>query len=878
MVLEIGAQLGPYEILSPVGAGGMGEVYRARDRRLDRIVAIKVIRYEFADDPLLRERLVREARAAATLTHPHVCNLHDVGREGEVDYLVFEYVQGETLASRLNRGPLPTNEALSLAIQLADALDAAHRQGVVHRDLKPANIMLTGAGAKLLDFGLARLRDAVAFAARGSVTATTEERLTAQGTFLGTLNYVAPEQLQGHEADARADIFAFGAVLYEALTARRAFDGSSPASIIAAILEKQPLPISTSRPLVPPALEHLVHRCLVKDVDNRWQSARDLFHELTWIQRALEGQPGDVTLGSGGIAASRPPTRWLWLVPWAIAALAAVVAATTLWFSNLTTRSSADPVRRLAIELPDGERLALARTTPAGLSRVALAISPDGTTVVYAGRRLYVRRLDEFTARELPHTDGAYAPVFSPDGRWIAFVSGDRLRKVALSGGDPLVLCEVQDAMALGWGERGIVLLDQFTQRLAVANPEGGTPRTIGMGGNTVGLLPGGDAVLVAGGLTNNPDRSVIEIVSLETGQRTPLPVFGVQPRYMAGGFLTFGRGGTLFAVPFDVRSRQVVGQEIAVEHGVRMEVPATAQYVISADGTLAYVPGGVGWNSQLVWVDPRGGEIPIGLPIQPYGSFRISPDGRLLAFVQGGATDDIWILDLEGGTSRRVTFQGSNSYPVWTPDGARVVFRRVSDGGESLWWSAVGEGGSEERLTADSPEDKRPYSVSPNGSLLAYASRDDILFLELSGTHAIHPILNTPRAENMPMFSPNGRALAYTTNESGRVEVYIRQLSGATSSRISIDGGEEPVWSPDGRRLFYRNGDRWMVSELAGVSRASAPTLVVQGPYLNVPGLSYGVGRDGRLLLLRGIEGLVDASTIYVVSNFAGVVRQSRR
>jgi eukaryotic-like serine/threonine-protein kinase len=878
MVLEIGAQLGPYEILSPVGAGGMGEVYRARDRRLDRIVAIKVIRYESAGDPLLRERLVHEARAAATLTHPHVCSLHDVGREGDVDYLVFEYVQGETLASRLNRGALPPNEALRLAIQLADALDAAHRQGVVHRDIKPANIMLTAGGAKLLDFGLARLRDAVAFADRGSVMAATEARLTAQGTFVGTLNYMAPEQLQGQDADARADIFALGAVVYEALTARRAFDGSSPASIIAAILEKQPLPLSTSQLLVPPALEHLVHRCLVKDVDNRWQTARDLFHELTWIQRALEGQPGDATLGPGGIAASRPPPRWQRLVPWAIAALAAVVAATTLWFSNLTTRPSAGPVRRLAIELPDGERLALARTTPAGLSRVALAISPDGTTVVYAGRRLYVRRLDEFTARELPHTDGAYAPVFSPDGRWIAFVSGDRLRKVALSGGDPLVLCEVQDAMALGWGERGIVLLDQFTQRLAVANPEGGTPRSIGMGGNTLGLLPGGDAVLVAGGLTNNPDRSVIEIVSLETGQRTPLPTFGVQPRYMSEGFLTFGRGGTLFAVPFDVRSRQVMGQEIAVEHGVRMEVPATAQYVISADGTLAYVPGGVGWNSQLVWVDPRGGEVPIGLPIQPYGSFRISPDGRLLAFVQGGATDDIWILDLERGTSRRVTFQGSNSYPVWTPDGARVVFRRVSDGGESLWWSAINEGSSEERLTANSPEDKRPYSVSPDGRLLAYASRDDILFLELSGTHAVHPILNTPRAENMPIFSPDGQALAYTTNESGRVEVFIRQLSGATSTQISIAGGEEPVWSPDGRRLFYRNGDRWMVSELGGVSRASAPTPVVQGPYLNVPGLSYDVARDGRLLLLRGIEGLVDASTIHVVSNFAGAVRQSQR
>ena len=305
MVLEVGAHLGPYEIVAPIGAGGMGEVYRARDRRLDRIVAVKVIRYESADDPLLRERLVREARAAATLSHPHVCTLHDVGREGDVDYLVMEYVQGETLASRLDRGALPLDEVLRLAIQLADALDAAHRQGVVHRDLKPGNIMLTSAGAKLLDFGLARSTDAVAIAFRESSAARTATRLTAQGSILGTLNYMAPEQLQGQDTDARADIFSFGAVVYEALTGRRAFDGSSPASIIAAILDKQPPPLSTSTPLVPPALDHLVHRCLVKEVDKRWQSARDLVHELTWIQHALEHQPSDVALGWAGIVAAR---------------------------------------------------------------------------------------------------------------------------------------------------------------------------------------------------------------------------------------------------------------------------------------------------------------------------------------------------------------------------------------------------------------------------------------------------------------------------------------------------------------------------------------------------------------------------------------------
>ena len=878
MVLGVGARIGPFEILAPVGAGGMGEVYRARDSRLDRTVALKVIRFEAAADPSLRERFVREARAAATLTHPHVCTVHDVGRDGEVDYLVMEYIQGETLASRLARGPLPLDDAVTLAIQLADALAAAHRQGIVHRDLKPANIMLTAGGPKLLDFGLARSRDALSFALDRSSATPTATRLTARGTILGTLNYMAPEQLQGQDADARADIFSFGAVLYEALTARRAFDGSSPASIIAAVLDKQPPPPSSSSSLVPFALDHLVQRCLEKDVDHRWQSARDLFHELTWIQRAREHQSGDALLAWGGMAASPVLARWRRRAPWALAALAAIAAGTAVWFSNRAARPSPAPVRRLAIELPDGERLALARTTPAGLSRVAIAISPDGTTLVYAGRRLYVRRLDTFDARELPNTEGAYAPVFSPDAQWIAFVSGDRLKKVALSGGDPLVLCEVQDAMALAWGERGIVVLDQFTNRLALTSPEGGSPKTIGIGGNTLGLLPGGDAVLVSGGLVNNPDRSAIEVVSLQTGRRNSLAVYGVQPRYISQGFLTFGRGGTLFAVPFDARSHQVMGQEVAVEHGVRMEVPATAQYVISDEGTLAYVPGGVGWNSQLVWVKPGGGETSVGLPIQPYGSFRISPDGRRLAFVQGGATDDIWLLDLERGTSRRLTFRGSNSYPVWTPDGARVVFRRVADGRESIWWSSVGEQGSEERLTSDSTvEDLRPYSVSPDGRLLAYASHDDLFFLELSGSHAIQTLLATPGVESMPVFSPDGRALAYTSSESGRIEVYVRQLSNANHSRISIDGGEEPIWSHDGRRVFFRNGDQWMVSELR-TSGPSAPTLVIKGPYLNVPGLSYDVARDGRLLLIRGIEGQVDASRIHVVSNFADAVRRSQR
>src|SRR5262245_30332016 len=353
MVLALGQWLGPYEILAFVGAGGMGEVYRARDSRLDRAVAVKVIRHD-ARDGALRERFEREARVAATLSHPNVCTLHDVGLEGYLDYLVMEYIDGATLASRLERGPLPTDEALTLAIQLADAIDAAHRHGIVHRDLKPGNIMLTRAGAKLLDFGLARSHAAVLLHdVDKDAPAATATVLTAHGTILGSLNYMGPGQVQGDIVDFRADIFAFGAVLYETLAGRRAFDGANPASVIAAILEKQPPVLSTVQPLAPPALDHVVQRCLVKDVSNRWQSARDLFHELIWVQRGLEQRPEDRLDPRTGHAAGA--SRGWTMVPWAIAVIALMAAATAGWLATRTQTPIA-PSRRLTVVLPEGDR------------------------------------------------------------------------------------------------------------------------------------------------------------------------------------------------------------------------------------------------------------------------------------------------------------------------------------------------------------------------------------------------------------------------------------------------------------------------------------------------------------------------------------------
>ncbi len=587
---------------------------------------------------------------------------------------------------------------------------------------------------------------------------------------------MAPEQVEGREADARSDIFSFGAVLYEAMTAQRAFSGSSPASVISAILSKDPPLVSASQPLATPAVDHLVQRCLAKEPDDRWQTARDVFHELTWIQRGAERSAVGDLPGASRTWSHRAFRR---IAPWAIAAVA-VITAGYLWARPAPARGSA-PVGRLTIVLPAGERLAVGRNTPVGLGRVAMSLSSDASTLVYAGTRLYVRRLDSFESRALPKSEGAYAPAFSPDGQWVAFVSGDSLKKVALSGGDPVVLCEARDVMAIGWGARGIVLLDHYLGRLSLVNPDGGTgPRELGAGGNSLGLLPRDDVVLVSGGLMNNPDRSAIDAVSLTTGERKSLLTRGVQPRYLAGGYLTFGRGGTLFAAPFDVARLEVTGPEVPLEHNVRMELPATAQYALSPSGTLAYVPGSVGWNSRFVWRSPSGEESLLGIPEQPHGTFRISPDGRQIAFVEGGATADaVWIHDPQRRISRRLTREGDSGYVVWMPDGLRVVFGRQNGATASLWWAPVEGDAPAERLTAELAEQLRPYSVSPDGKLLAYVRGHDIWFLELSGAHAARPFLESPQTESMPTFSPDGRWIAHTSDESGRVQLYVRPAAG---------------------------------------------------------------------------------------------------
>jgi eukaryotic-like serine/threonine-protein kinase len=532
-----GQRLGPYEIVSAIGAGGMGEVYRAKDTRLERIVAIKVLPAHLADRPESRERFDREARTIAGLNHPHICVLHDIGRQDGIDFLVMEYLEGETLAQRLLKGPLPLEQVLEYAIEISDALDKAHRKGVTHRDLKPGNIMLTKTGTKLLDFGLAKLKQEVAPAnVQLSQLPTADDALTAQGTIVGTLQYMAPEQLEGKEVDARTDIFAFGGVVYEMATGKRAFEGKSQASLIAKILEIDPPPIFSLQPMTPPALNRVVKKCLAKEPERRWQAASDLCDELNWIAE------------SGSQVASAP-----------------------------SLPSPPRPVTRLAVTLPPGQHLAGLENGP------AMALSPDGTRLAYVARQggaqqLYLRAMDSMEARPIPGTERAVNPFFSPDGQWLGFFAGNKLKKVYVTGGVALSLGDAAFPNGASWGSLGIIAFTSSNVSVLQQVPDaGGTPQPLtrfGKGEFThrwPEFLPGGNAVLFSAASTTNfwTDEQQVAVQSLVSGERRNLFPGATQPRYAPSGHLIFAQGGNLIAVPFDALRLEVTGAAVPVVEGV---------------------------------------------------------------------------------------------------------------------------------------------------------------------------------------------------------------------------------------------------------------------------------------------------------------------
>jgi serine/threonine-protein kinase len=894
----------------------MGEVYRAKDTRLGRTVAIKVLRPQVADHPDWKQRFEREARAIAALNHPHICVLHDIGEaelpspqplapSPRIQFLVMEYVEGETVAERLLKGALPLDQALKYAVEIAGALDKAHRQGIVHRDLKPSNVMLTKSGSKLLDFGLAKLRPAAVAhgfspGSGASGVPTVSTPLTASGTILGTLQYMAPEQLEGKEADARTDIFAFGTVLYEMITGKRAFEGTSQASLIAAILDSQPPELSTLRPMTPPALDRLVRKCLVKDPDERWDTAHDLADELKWIAQILELPRQSLARQVSG---RRLILRWAL----AVCLTGALVGGITIWRFGPTRQTGPPPVTHLLVDVRPARHLAGPSREPADSSnRVALAFSPDGSHLAFSavgddGRQMYLRALDQPQAQSLKGTEGAVNPLFSPDGQWVGFWANGQLKKISISGGPAIPLTETSEPIGASWGSNdAIVYGDGDSNELWQVAASGGTPQRLTQLNREKGevshrlphVLPGGDAVLFTvrhlsmGGWNSTQ----VAVHSLTTGEQKMLIDGGADARYVPTGHLVFVRLATVFAAPFDLGRLEVTGGSVPVVQGVAQAVNArvsrndtgAAQFAVSDSGSLVYLPGGSFPDRQLtfVWVDRRGGAQPLAAPPRGYFFPRLSADEKRVLFWTQGLERTVWIYDLSRGTFHRLTFEDQSSRPIWSPDERWIVYSSATAGPENLFRRRADGSGEAERLTTNELWDQAA-SWSPDGQHVAFTQQSGISspsqhirVLEVN-TRQERPFVQTAAAESQPAFSPDGRWLAYVSNESGREEVYVQPFPGpGPKLPISSEGGTEPVWAKTGHEVFYRNGNKMLTVKIATEAQFSAgrPEVLFEGPYAVAAGPNYDVTRDGqRFLMLREIEHepAPPPTTLHVVLNW---------
>ena len=885
MSLSAGTRLGPYLIEAPLGAGGMGEVYRALDTRLQRAVAIKVLAARLTADVAARERFDREARAVAALEHPNICALYDVGEHDGTIFFVMQYLAGETLAERLRHGSLPLEQALRHAADLAEALAAAHHAGIVHRDLKPGNIMVTPTGVQLLDFGLAKVLAPDGPAALFSMTAqeTRPAALTEQGSLLGTLPYMAPEQLEGKHVDGRTDIFALGAVLYEMATGRRPFESNSQAGLIAAILGTDPPVLSTLRPGTPLALDRTVAKCLAKDPDARWQSGSDLADELRWIG-AIPAESAALPLSG---AAARPGRR-AWLPALVLSALAAIVA----WVFKPAAATAPASHARFTVDLPAGVQLLAARSSP------TLAFSPDGRHLVYAatvnGRtQLFMRDVDRVESKPIAGTEGAVTPFFSPDGEWLGFTANSMIHKISMTGGSRVPLVDAPDATGATWGSDGRIGFAPFSRSgLSVVSANGGSaaPLTRLTPNRETShrypeFLPGARAVIFTAGPPPSGPWYDAEIaaISLDTGARSVLVRGGTQAHYVSSGHLVYARAGSLFAVPFDATALRVTGPAVEVLAGVKEDQSTgDSQFTVSANGSLAYVPGGLR-RTEVVWVDRRGQARPLIADEEPrlFRQPRLSPDGHQLAISVGGGNDDVWVYDLTREVLSRFTSAANHIFPGWTPDGMRVVFFR-SDSAQILWRPAD-RGGPEETILAGASEILVPHSWSPDGRVLLYTQTRpstgwDIWALDL-GDRTTRPILQTPFADTTPMLSPDGRWMAYTSDESGGSEIYVQPFPGdGRRSRISRDGGTEPLWAKKGNELFFRQGDRLMMVTVTSGGAQNRPQPLFDLPRWDGQSnrTNYDVTADGdRFVMVRTGGAEASEPRIHVVLNWLDQIKQ---
>jgi eukaryotic-like serine/threonine-protein kinase len=874
-----GLRIGPYEILSAIGTGGMGEVYRARDTRLKRDVALKILPESFATDPDRLARFQREAEVLASLSHPNIAAIHGLEESNGTRALVMELVEGETLADHIARGPIPIDEALPIARQVAEALEAAHEKGIIHRDLKPANIKVRADGTvKVLDFGLAKLAEAPTGSAPGpspesmSPTITSPAMMTGVDVLLGTAAYMSPEQARGKPVDKRTDIWAFGCVLYEMLTGRKAFEADGVADTLAAVLRAEPdlakLPAN-----LPPSIRLAIERCLEKE---RKRRIADI-HTVKFLIAE------HVNLQGVGRVVRTPRERDRGHLVWAAIALVAGAALAGGGAWVMTMRTTVEPAHpmRFIIGAPLNQPTAI---NPLGDR--SIAISPDATHIAYVSnsRQLLIRAMDQLDAVAVPGVTNPLTPFFSPDGRWVGFMTAGELRKVSTGGGPAITICRITGRpMGATWGPNGSIIFATTDGLLTVSADGGGSTvlkkpdRAKGILGYAYpSILPDGRSVLFTIGGQQGSDAQTMQVgmLDLATGEQTTLIRAGTGATYVSPGYVAYFSGNALRVVPFDLRTHRITGDSVTAVDQVASIIGLAGQYAVSQTGTLAYVPSSgigalYGTRRSLVWVDRSGREEPIPMPPRTYTYPRFSPDGTRVALDIRDQDNDLWIADLARRTLTRLTSdQGTDFYPVWTPDGRRIIFYSNRNGTGNLFWQAADGTGTAERLTTSTTTPHYPHSIAPDGKTVVFQERTPTTAVGLSAlvlpSANTFPLLHSAFGETNGEISPDGKWIAYQSNESGQEEIYVRPFPDVDRGRwpISTGGGTRPLWARTGRELFYLDGDNLLtvVSVQTGATfSASTPVRMFTTRYFSgfggggqsVAGRTYDISPDGKRFLM---------------------------
>lgn len=864
MAVTSGTKLGPYEIQSPLGAGGMGEVYRARDTRLDRTVAIKILPTHLSSNPEAKQRLDREARAISSLNHPNICALYDVGHQDGTDFLVMEYLDGETLADRLKKGPLPPELVLKYGIETCEGLERAHRTGVIHRDLKPGNIMLTKSGAKLMDFGLAKATTPSA-APASSLTMTvpvSDQPLTTRGTVIGTFQYMSPEQVEGKEADARSDIFALGAVLYEMATGKPAFKGKSQASIVAAILASEPQPISSVQPTSPVGLDRLIRSCLAKDPDDRLQTAHDVKLQLQWIAEGTSSQSGAPV---PVIARSKKQQ-----LPWMVAGVLAIVIV--LLAIGYVERTPNPRLLRATIVAPEKQ----------SLDPFSFALSPDGTKIAFVafnsdqGTQLWVRSLSSSAAEPLAGTEDASFPFWSPDSRYIGFFAAGKLKTIEAGGGSALTLADAPLGRGGSWGPDGTILFAPAASSAIFRIPaSGGTPKeatTLTEGGPLLqrwpSFLPDGQHFVFWAQTIN---AGALYLGSLDSPGATQIVQSPVRAEY-ANGYLAYVRDGNLMAQKLDMK-KGVVGEPVTIAEQVAIDDRGAAGFTLSKDDKLAFIGGG--GSAAILGVYDRSGKLltPVDSGIFVTGYF--SPDGKKVAASRNnpGKGMEIMIYDLARSTKEQFTFaQSRDDDPVWSPDGNTIIFDSSRSGKTDLY-TRPANGSQAEQLFYHDNVDKYPASWSNDGKYVAYealSGRDiHIWAMPISGEHKPFPVLQEKYATRSPAISPDGKWMAYYSNEYGKWQVYITSFP-KPGGKFMVGDGVNPAWRHDGKELFYIDASNRVVAaevtERGDSLELGQPQILKQLPLDT--GNVFHVSGDGQRFLMA-VPPQQNASGLNLVVNW---------